>query len=95
VNVDQESRSSASEPRDPGSGSSFGRIVGFVGRHPSQVVQFVLFSLLAIVILQNVEPTSIDVLFWSIASVPKLLLIFLSMLVGAASWELLRGRLRR
>jgi hypothetical protein len=29
-------------------------------------------------------------LFWSFAALPKLVLIFVSMVVGAAAWELVR-----
>jgi uncharacterized integral membrane protein len=50
---------------------------------------------LAIIILQNVESTSIDVLFWSVPALPKLVLIFVSMFVGAAAWELTRRWMRR
>jgi uncharacterized integral membrane protein len=53
-------------------------------------VQVAFFTLVAIIILQNLETTSIDVLFWSIAALPKLVLIFLSMIVGALAWELAR-----
>jgi uncharacterized integral membrane protein len=73
-----------------GSGSSIARFSGFVARHPAGVGQSVLFLLVAIIILQNVESTSIDILFWSIPAIPKLVLIFVSMVVGAASWELMR-----
>jgi uncharacterized integral membrane protein len=41
-----------------------------------------------ILILQNVEPTGIDVLFWSFASVPKLILILASMVLGVMVWEI-------
>ena len=51
--------------------------------------------LVVIVVLQNLEPTSIDVLFWSMKSVPKLFLLLVSMLIGAATWEILRRLLRR
>ena len=63
-------------------------------RNPYRTAQVVFFSLVAIVILQNLETTSIDVLFWSFASLPKLVLIFVSMVVGAVAWELVR-RLKR
>ena len=65
-------------------------LAGFVGRHPVGVVQGVFVALLAIVVLQNLEPTSIDVLFWSIPSLPKLVLILLAMLAGGLSWEIVR-----
>ena len=54
-----------------------------------------LLGLLAVVILQNVEPTRLDVLFWSIAEVPKLVLIVASMLVGIAVWEIFKTMRRR
>ena len=93
------------EPRpSPSSGSSrttetsrsaVGRAAGFTLRHPAGVAQGILFVLLAIVVLQNVEPTSIDILFWSFAAVPKLILIVLSMLAGALVWEIARRWLFR
>ena len=73
-----------------GSGSKFRRIAQFIVQNPIRTAQLVFFSLIAIVILQNLESTSIDVLFWSIAAFPKLVLIFLSMVVGAAAWEIAR-----
>jgi uncharacterized integral membrane protein len=77
------------------SGSAFRRTIRFVFKHPIGVVQFIFFSLTAIVILQNLESTSIDVLFWSVPAFPKLALMFFSMLVGAAAWEVVRRLLRR
>ena len=66
---------------------SVGRLIV---RNPIRTTQFLFFFLVGIIILQNLESTSIDVLFWSITSLPKLVLIFLSMVVGAAAWELVR-----
>jgi uncharacterized integral membrane protein len=63
-------------------------------QNPVRAVQIVFFALIAIIVLQNLETTSIDILFWSFAALPKLVLIFLSMIVGALAWELLR-RLKR
>jgi hypothetical protein len=77
-----------------GMGSRFGRIGRFIVQNPMRTVQLAFFSLIAIVILQNLETTSIDVLFWSITALPKLVLIFLSMLIGAAAWELARRLMR-
>ena len=48
------------------------------------------YLLIVIIILQNLETTSIDVLFWTVTALPKLVLIFLSMLIGAVAWELAR-----
>jgi uncharacterized integral membrane protein len=77
------------------SGSTIGRVGGFLARHPIGVIQSLFFSLIAIIVLQNLESTSFDVLFWSIPTFPKLVLIFVSMLVGAGAWELLRRWLQR
>jgi hypothetical protein len=96
VDVNQQPGSPSSESGEAsGSGSALGRIIGVAARHPGGVVKLVLFLLLAIIILQNLEPTSINVLFWSIAAFPKLLLILVSMLVGAAAWEIARRWIRR
>jgi len=73
-----------------GSGSAAGQVARFVARHPIGIVQSILYLLIAIIVFQNIEPTSFNVLFWSIPTFPKLILIIVSMLVGAASWELLR-----
>jgi hypothetical protein len=96
VDVSQQSADAPSDAtRARGSGSGLGRALRFVGRHPLGVLQFVFFGLIAIVVLQNLESTSIDVLFWSIPTFPKLVLIFVSMLVGAAAWEVVRRWLLR
>lgn len=78
-----------------GSPSAIGRVLGLLARHPGGVVQLFLLLLAVIVILQNVESTSVDVLFWSIPDFPKLVLILVSMLVGAAIWEVARRWIRR
>ena len=58
--------------------------------------QILAVLLLAIIVLQNLEPTSIDILFWTLVDIPKLLLLLASMLAGGLIWELLRrGLLRR
>ena len=88
---EQDSRSTPPETSDVSSTeSAFGRGLAFVVRHPIGIIQFAFFSLIAIIILQNLESTSIDVLFWSVSTLPKLVLICFSMLIGAAAWELLR-----
>jgi uncharacterized integral membrane protein len=93
VDVEQPSGAASSEAGD--TRSAFGRVIGFVARHPAGLAQSLLALLLAIIVLQNVEPTSVDVLFWSFAAFPKLVLILVSMLVGAIAWELLRRWIRR
>ena len=66
---------------------------GFIGRRPLRTTQFLLGLMVLTIVLQNIEPTSIDVLFWSIAKIPKLVLMLISMLVGAVAWEITRLRL--
>ena len=91
MDVKQDPKTVPSEPSDVvSSGSVFGRGVAFAMRHPIGIVQFVFFSLVVIIILQNLESTSIDVLFWSVSTFPKLVLICFSMLIGAATGYLLR-----
>lgn len=64
--------------------------------HPVGALQILAVLLLAIIVLQNLEPTSIDILFWTLVDIPKLLLLLASMLAGGLIWELLRrGLLRR
>ncbi|MGH0031013.1 MAG: lipopolysaccharide assembly protein LapA domain-containing protein [Myxococcota bacterium] len=58
------------------------------GRNWRLWIYATLWLLLAVVVLQNLEPTRIDLLFWSVAEVPKLVLILVSMAVGVALWEL-------
>ena len=93
MDVKQDPKITPPEPSDVASSdSAFGRGVAFVRRHPIGIVQAVFFLLVVIIILQNLEPTSIDVLFWSVSTLPKLILICFSMLIGAGAWELLRRR---
>ena len=94
-----------SKPQDPGtpppktasarSGSALGSAAGFAARHPTGLLQVVFFALVVIVVLQNLEPTTIDVLFWSFPGFPKLVLILFSMVVGAVVWEIARRFFRR
>ncbi len=70
--------------------SGLRKCTGWLARHPRGVAQGVGFALLAIIVLQNIESTSLDVLFWTVSELPKLVLIFLAMIVGALTWEVLR-----
>lgn len=65
---------------------------GWLRRHPVGALQIVLVILLVIIVLQNLEPTSIDVLFWTVAQLPKLVVIIISMVLGALLWEWIRRR---
>lgn len=74
----------------PGTGGAPGGAGGFLWRHRTGVLRALGALLLGTVILQNVEPTTIDLLFWSLPGVPKLVLILISMALGAGLWEIVR-----
>jgi hypothetical protein len=78
---------------DPARRSWFAPSLQLAARHPGGVALACAGLLLIVIVLQNLEPTSIDLLFWSVARVPKLVLILGSMLVGALTWEVARRRL--
>jgi uncharacterized integral membrane protein len=86
---------SSPKTESPRSGSALGSAAGFAARHPSGLLQVVFFLLVGIIVLQNLEPTTIDVLFWSFPGFPKLVLILFSMVVGAVAWEIARRFFRR
>ena len=88
--TDQPTETLDASTKGGGFGARMGRIGRYIAQNPLRAVQIVFFVLLAIIILQNLETTSIDVLFWTIAALPKLVLIFLSMILGAIAWELIR-----
>jgi uncharacterized integral membrane protein len=83
------------EPAKPARGPAWRRFGRFLAHHPVGVLQAVFIALVVIVVLQNLEPTTLDVLFWSIPGLPKLVMLLAAMAVGAAIWELLRRRLLR
>jgi uncharacterized integral membrane protein len=56
--------------------------------HRARLLRGLTLLLVVVIVLQNVEPTTIDVLFWSIARVPKLILIVASMGLGVLLWEI-------
>lgn len=88
--TDHPSESQHEPAKTGGVGSKILRFFQLIVRNPTRSAQFGFFALIAIIVLQNLESTSIDVLFWSITSMPKLVLIFLSMIIGAAAWEIVR-----
>jgi uncharacterized integral membrane protein len=59
-----------------------------------KIIFWLVGSLIFLIfIFQNVEPTRVKILFWSLPEMPKLLLILLSMGLGALltliiSWEI-------
>jgi|GEM_PF-1725677 len=66
-----------------------------------RVITWVLFIVVfSVIIFQNVEPITFKVLFWSFLSLPKLLLILLSMLLGSIltliiSWDIRHSKQKR
>jgi uncharacterized integral membrane protein len=81
------------EQRLPGGRTFAQRASGFVARHPVGILKSSAAALVIIVILQNVEPTSVHVLFWKIAQLPKIVLILVSIALGGLLWELSRRSL--
>jgi len=88
ANPDPDLARGGGEPRSP-----FAAALRFIANHPMGVAQALGVLLAVIIVLQNVEPTSIDLLFWSVARVPKLVLILVAMVAGGLTWEVLRRRL--
>ncbi|HXV35749.1 MAG TPA: hypothetical protein VEC18_01295 [Myxococcota bacterium] len=80
---EREESASAAEP-------AWRRCASWIAGHPRGLAQGVGLALLAIIVLQNVESTSLDVLFWTVSELPKLVVIFLAMIAGALVWEILR-----
>lgn len=87
---DQSDQTQTESSGSGGFGSKLAKLGRTIARNPLRTVQIVFFALIAIIILQNLETTEIDVLFWSFGALPKLVLIFISMIVGALAWELVR-----
>jgi uncharacterized integral membrane protein len=94
---------SSSEPQNDGTSletsaaprSRFAAFLGFLARHPIGLLQALFVALVTIVVLQNLEPTTLDVLFWSIPGLPKLVMLLAAMAAGGLVWEILRRRLFR
>ncbi|MDH3212177.1 MAG: hypothetical protein OEM05_06805 [Myxococcales bacterium] len=72
------------------SSSRLARSGRFVAAHPVGIAQGAILALVVVVVLQNLEPTTLDFLFWSIAEVPKLVILIVAMLLGGALWEIAR-----
>jgi uncharacterized integral membrane protein len=81
-------------PGTPGT-TRFTSAVAFALRHWRPIARGAGLVLLLVFVLQNVEPTRVDVLFWSLPGVPKLVLILVSMALGGMLWEVLRRQLKR
>ena len=75
--------------------SLLGSSLRLAARRPGAAALAAVALLVAVIVLQNFEPIEIDLLFWSVARVPKLVLILVSMLIGGLTWEVARRRLFR
>lgn len=75
--------------------SFFRRLLGWLQRNPGRALFWLGMLLLAVIVLQNLEPTSLKILFWTVAQVPKLVLLLGAMVLGALIWEVLRRRTGR
>lgn len=75
--------------------SFFRRLFDWLQRNPGRALFWLGMVLLAVIVLQNLEPTSLNVLFWTVAQVPKLVLLLGAMVLGALIWEVLRRRAGR
>ncbi len=62
----------------------------FLRTHPGATFRIMLVLLITTVVLQNYESTTVDFLFWSLTNSPKIVVILVSMLLGALVWELFR-----
>jgi uncharacterized integral membrane protein len=62
-----------------------------IARRWRAITYATLCLLLFVIVLQNLDPTRLDLLFWSVGEVPKLVLVLGSMAIGVLLWEL--GRL--
>jgi len=59
------------------------KVLRFLLVHWAGALTSLALVLIGIVIAQNLEPVQFDVLFWSFPALPKLVLIVVSMLLGA------------
>jgi uncharacterized integral membrane protein len=59
------------------------KVLRFLLVHWAGAATSLILVLVGIVIAQNLEPVQVDVLFWSFPALPKLVLILVSMLLGA------------
>jgi uncharacterized integral membrane protein len=88
-------RTESIPPAAPPQRSKLVAALGFLARHPIGVAQVLFVALVTTVVLQNLEPTDLDVLFWSIPGLPKLAMLLVAMAAGALVWEIARRRLFR
>lgn len=52
-------------------------------KRPKFIFWTIVILLLGTITLQNVEPTSINILFWALPQLPKLVVILISMAIGS------------
>ncbi len=75
--------------------NALSRYLTFLRQHRRLATLVLIWTLVAVALLQNMEPTRIRLWFWTLIEVPKLFLILGSMIVGVALWELIRWTVRR
>ena len=75
------------ETRSSRGRQSAAALLHFLREHWRIILRGSLLGLVLILVLQNIEPTRIDLLFWSLPEVPKLVVILASLVVGALLWE--------
>ena len=86
----QSESQNAEKSRGPAGRRRAASVLQFLRGHWRQILRGATLALILILVLQNIEPTRIDVLFWSLPEVPKLVVIIVSIVVGALLWEGLR-----
>jgi uncharacterized integral membrane protein len=66
-------------------------VMEFGWTHRAAVWRIAVVLVVLIIILQNIEPTHVDLLFWSLPAVPKLVLMVVSALFGAVFYAAARS----
>ena len=62
---------------------------------PKTIIWAIVIALLCIIIFQNVEDVTLDILFWSTPPLPKLVFILVAMLLGSLLTLVIRYEMRR
>ena len=68
------------------------RATRWLRNNPATALKVLGVLLVVIIVLQNMEPTSVNLLFWQLPAVPKLVLLLAAMGIGALLRESLRRR---
>lgn len=62
---------------------------------PKTIIWSLTLIVLGIIVFQNVEPVTMNVLFWSTPPLPKLVFILIAMLLGAILTLVIRYEMKR